>query len=169
MPSAEEVYLRHERTIPAMVARDLARGHRSQRSAIEDEARSMMGLVLLSGWETILAGPESPGTRLHHRVRWDMLTERSRGRDPLADQHRERIARKCREDQSSTWIERLLSEVSAEAGALIRAVLEAPEELTRLGRSERGRTRLRRYLRRELGWSKDRLNRSWSEVREQFL
>lgn len=65
-----------------------------------------------------------------------------------------------------SWFERFLSELSDEAQALVRIVIEAPEELAREFRRRdpvQVRIALLSHLQRQ-GWSDEKIDAAWSEI-----
>ena len=70
--------------------------------------------------------------------------------------------------EEESWLCSFLRELSEDAEFLVGAVLEAPGELKNIVREsapKASRTFLRRYMRRELQWDAERIEKTWEEVK----
>ena len=70
--------------------------------------------------------------------------------------------------EEESWLGSFLRELSEDAEFLVGAVLEAPGELKNIVRESAPKStqkRLRRYMRRELQWDVERIEKTWEEVK----
>lgn len=70
--------------------------------------------------------------------------------------------------EEESWLCSFLRELSEDAEFLVGAVLEAPGELKNIVREsapKASRKFLRRYMRRELQWDAERIEKTWEEVK----
>jgi len=70
--------------------------------------------------------------------------------------------------EEESWLNGFLRRLSEDAEFLVGAVLEAPGELKNIVREsapKASRTFLRRYMRRELQWDAERIEKTWEEVK----